>query len=112
LTAWLNRQKTYGLFSCPDVDPDIRSLQHLLLFGIKGMAAYTDHAAEYDQEDEGNYEYVHRALTALENKSLGADELLGLVLECGEKNLRAMELLSLGNTGAYGDPVPTPASPM
>ena len=108
LDGMVKQAKGHGLFSDPDVDPDIRSLQHLLLFGIKGMAAYTDHAAEHDQEDEGNYEYVHRALAALENKSLGADELLGLVLECGEKNLRAMELLSLGNTGAYGDPVPTP----
>ncbi len=108
LDGMVKQAKAYGLFSDLDVDPDIRSLQHLLLFGIKGMAAYTDHAAEHDQEDEGNYEYVHRALAALENKSLGADELLGLVLECGEKNLRAMELLSLGNTEAYGNPVPTP----
>ncbi|MBI9092969.1 MAG: hydroxylamine reductase [Desulfobacterium sp.] len=108
LDGMVKQAKAYGLFSDPDVNPDIRSLQHLLLFGIKGMAAYTDHAAEHDQEDEGNYEYVHRALAALENKSLGADELLALVLECGEKNLRAMELLSLGNSGAYGDPVPTP----
>ncbi|MBA3009512.1 MAG: hydroxylamine reductase [Desulfobacula sp.] len=97
----------YGLMSDPDVNPDIRSLQHMLLFGIKGMAAYTDHAAEHDQEDEGNYEFVHRGLAALEDKSLGMEQLLGLVLECGEKNLRAMELLSLGNTGAYGNPVPT-----
>ena len=97
----------YGLLSDPDTNPDIRSLQHMLLFGIKGMAAYTDHAAEHDQEDEGNYEFVHRGLAALEDKSLGMEPLLGLVLECGEKNLRAMELLSLGNTGAYGNPIPT-----
>lgn len=97
----------YGLFSDADVNPDIRSLQHMLLFGIKGMAAYTDHAAEHGQEDEGNYEFVHRGLAALEDKSLDMNALLGLVLECGEKNLRAMELLSLGNTGAYGNPVPT-----
>ena len=99
--------RNYGLFSEEGVDPDVRSLQHLLLFGIKGMAAYTDHAAEHGQEDESNYEYVHRGLAALENKNLGVKEYLGLVLECGEKNLRAMELLSLGNSGAYGDPVPT-----
>ncbi len=107
LDGMVKQGKDYGLFSDADVDPDIRSLQHLLLFGIKGMAAYTDHAAEHDQEDEGNYEYVHRGLAALEDKTLGADALLGLVLECGEKNLKAMELLSLGNSGAYGDPVPT-----
>ncbi len=98
---------SYGLMSDPDVDPDIRSLQHMLLFGLKGMAAYTDHAAEHGQEDEANYEYVHRALASLEDRSLDMNALLGLVLECGEKNLRAMELLSLGNTGAYGNPVPT-----
>ena len=99
--------KQYGLMANPDMDPDLRSLQHMLLFGIKGMAAYTDHAAEHGQEDEGNYEFVHRGLAALEDKTLDANAYLGLVLECGEKNLRAMELLSLGNSGAYGDPVPT-----
>jgi hydroxylamine reductase len=97
----------YGLMSDTDVDPDIRSLQHTLLFGLKGMAAYTDHAAEHGQEDDANYEFVHRAMAALEDRTLGMDPLLGLVLECGEKNLRAMELLSLGNTEAYGHPVPT-----
>jgi len=107
LEGLIKQGKNYGLMADSDVDPDIRSLQHLLLYGIKGMGAYTDHAAEHDQEDEGNYEFVHRALAALTDKSLGLNELLPLVIECGEKNLRAMELLSLGNTGAYGDPVPT-----
>jgi len=99
--------KQYGLMSDPAIDPDLRSLQHMLLFGIKGMAAYTDHAAEHGQEDEANYEFVHRGLASLEDKSLDANAYLGMILECGEKNLRAMELLSLGNSGAYGDPVPT-----
>jgi hydroxylamine reductase (hybrid-cluster protein) len=67
----------YGLMSDPDVDPDIRSLKHTLLFGIKGMAAYTDHAAEFGQEDEANYEFVHRVLAALEDKTLGMNELPG-----------------------------------
>ena len=107
LEGMVKQGKQYGLMSGPEVDPDLRSLQHMLLFGIKGMAAYTDHAAEHGQEDEGNYEFVHRGLAALEDRRLDADAYLSLVLECGEKNLRAMELLSLGNTGAYGDPVPT-----
>ena len=107
LEGMVKQGKQYGLMADPKIDPDLRSLQHMLLFGIKGMAAYTDHAAEHGQEDEGNYEFVHRSLAALEDKNLDADAYLGLVLECGEKNLRAMELLSLGNTGAYGDPVPT-----
>ena len=100
LDGMIKQGKQYGLMSNPDIDPDLRSLQHMLLFGIKGMAAYTDHAAEHGQEDEGNYEFVHRGLASLEDKSLDANAYLGLVLECGEKNLRAIELLSLGNSGA------------
>ncbi|MDM8516215.1 hydroxylamine reductase [Desulfobacterales bacterium HSG16] len=98
---------SYGLMSEPDINPDIRSLQHLLLFGLKGMGAYTDHAAEHDQEDEGNYEFIHRGLAAMTDKTKDLKSLLALVLECGEKNLKAMELLDAGNTGAYGHPVPT-----
>ena len=107
LEGMIEQGKKYGLMSDPDIDPDLRSLQHMLLFGLKGMAAYTDHAAEHGSEDEANYEFVHRGLAALEDKSLDANAYLNLVLECGEKNLRAMELLHLGNAGAYGDPVPT-----
>lgn len=107
LDGMIQQGKQYGLMSVPGIDPDLRSLQHMLLFGIKGMAAYTDHAAEHGQENEGNYEFVHRGLAALEDRSLDANAYLALVLECGEKNLKAMELLHLGNAGAYGDPVPT-----
>jgi len=108
LEGLVKQGKNYGLMSEPNIDPDIRSLQHMLLFGIKGMGAYTDHAAEFDQEDEANYEFIHRGLAAITDKTKGADELLALVLECGQRNLRAMELLNAGNAGAYGDPVPTP----
>ena len=108
LEGLIKQGKNYGLMSEPGIDPDIRSLQHMLLYGIKGMGAYTDHAAEFDQEDEANYEFIHRGLAAITDKTKGADELLALVLECGQRNLRAMELLNAGNAGAYGDPVPTP----
>jgi len=107
LAGMIKQGGNYGLMSEPDIDPDIRSLQHLLLFGIKGMGAYTDHAAEHRQEDEGNYEFVHRALAALTDRTKDLNSMLALVLECGEKNLKAMELLSEGNTKAYGHPVPT-----
>ncbi len=107
IEGMVKQAKQYGLMSDPDIDPDLRSLQHMLLFGLKGAAAYTDHAAEHGQEDEGNYEFIQRALASLEDKSLDANAYLGLVLECGKVNLRAMELLSLGNSHAYGDPVPT-----
>ena len=99
--------RDYGLMADPTVDPDVRSLQHLLLFGLKGIAAYTEHAAEHHKTDEKVFEFIHRAMAALEDKKLGVPEYLNLVLECGEKNLRAMELLSQGNSEAYGDPIPT-----
>jgi len=96
-----------GLKSDPNVDPDILSLRHILQFGIKGVAAYTDHALILGQEDEKVFAFIHEALAATLDYSLTADELTALVLKCGEINLRAMELLDAGNTGTYGHPVPT-----
>lgn len=106
--------KKVGLKSDASIDPDILSLQHTLLFGIKGLCAYTHHARDLGQQDDKIYAFVHEALTATLNKKAGVDELLGLALKCGEMNLRAMELLDLGNTGTYGHPVPTtvPLYPM
>ena len=96
-----------GLKSDPSVDPDILSLQHIVLFGIKGVCAYADHAHILGQSDEAVYAYVEEALVAPFNKDLGLNDWVGLALKCGEVNFRAMELLDAGNTGAYGHPVPT-----
>jgi hydroxylamine reductase len=96
-----------GLKSDPSIDPDILSLQHILLFGIKGVAAYADHAHILGQDDDSVYAFVHEALIAPFRKDLGLNEWIGLVLKCGEVNLRAMEILDAANTGAYGHPVPT-----
>ena len=99
-----------GLKSDPSVNPDLLSLQHILLFGIKGVAAYADHARILGQEDEAVYTFIYEGLTAPMNKSLSVDDWVGLVLKCGEVNLRTMELLDAANTGAYGNPVPTQVS--
>jgi hydroxylamine reductase len=96
-----------GLKSDPDVNPDILSLQHILLFGIKGVAAYADHAAILGKEDNVVYDFVHEGLVAPMNKDLGLDDWVGLALKCGEINLRAMELLDAGHTETYGHPTPT-----
>ena len=96
-----------GLKSDPSVNPDILSLQHTVLFGLRGISAYTDHAQILGQEDDTVYAFIHEALAALLNKSLGLNDWVGLVLKCGEVNFRAMELLDAGNTGTYGHPVPT-----
>ena len=87
-------------------DEDIRSLKSLILFGIRGMAAYAYHAWVLGYEKDELDRFFLRALRAL-GEDLNADELLSLALEVGEKNLVCMEMLDLANTGAYGTPVPT-----
>jgi hydroxylamine reductase len=96
-----------GVKSDPAADPDMLSLRELLVYGIKGVAAYADHAAILGQTDDAVYAFVYEAMAATLDKSLDADALVGLAMQCGRINLRAMELLDAGNTGAYGHPVPT-----
>ena len=88
-------------------DPDVVSLKQIVLYGLKGVAAYADHAKILGQEDEGVYAFVHEALTALLRTDLTADDWIAMSLKCGEVNLRAMEILDDANTGTYGHPVPT-----
>lgn len=88
-------------------DPDIQSLQDTLLYGLKGVAAYADHAAILGQEDDAVYAFVHESLDAMNSDDAPLTEWLERVLKCGEVNLRVMELLDAANTGLYGHPVPT-----
>jgi len=99
-----------GLKSYPAASADILSLKHTLLFGLKGIAAYADHAQILGQEDPAVYAFVQEGLVSLADANVGLEAALGLVLKCGEVNLRTMELLDAANTGAYGHPVPTSVS--
>ena len=103
----VNQGKSAGIKSDPSINPDILSLQQTLIYGLKGVAAYADHARILGQEDDAVYAFVHEALAATLRKDLGLNDWVALVLKCGEINLRAMELLDAGNTGVYGHPVPT-----
>lgn len=103
----LSQAKGVGLKADPEENADLRSLKHTLLFGLKGVAAYTDHAQILKQEDDKVYAFLYEALAALTKNDIGVNDWIGLVLKCGEINLRAMELLDAGNTGAYGHPTPT-----
>ncbi len=103
----LQQAEAVGLKSYPAADPDVLSLKHTLLFGLKGVCAYADHAQILGQEDDKVYAFVHEGLAATAAEGLAVADLLPLVLKCGEINLRAMELLDAGNTGRYGHPVPT-----
>jgi hydroxylamine reductase len=93
----------------PDVaiNPDIQSLQDILLFGLKGVAAYADHAQILGKTDDDVYAFISEALADMTRTDLGLNDWIGLVLKCGEINLRTMELLDAANTGTYGHPVPT-----
>jgi hydroxylamine reductase len=102
------RGKEVGVAADADLPEDIRSLHQILLYGLKGVAAYLDHAAILGKEDDAVYAAVHEGLASLLNKTLGADELVPLVLKCGETNLKAMGLLDAGHTERFGHPVPTP----
>lgn len=94
-------------------DEDVRSAMQLLLYGLKGVAAYADHAAELDRRDPAVAAFLYRGLvagTALDENAPDLNGWLELLMECGKINLRAMELLEDGNTGRFGHPVPTPVS--
>ena len=91
-----------------DENEDLRSLKQIALYGVRGLAAYADHAAILGQQDESVYAFIQQALADLTRNDLGLEELVGVAMKCGEVNLKAMELLDAGNTGTYGHPVPTP----
>ena len=110
MEAMVVQGEQVGVKADPDINPDILSLKELLVYGLKGVAAYADHARILGQEDDKVYAFIHEAMAATLNKELGADDLVGLVLKCGEINLRAMELLDAANTETYGHPVPTSVS--
>jgi len=108
LDGLLQQAEAAAIKNYPAADADILALKHTLLFGIKGVCAYADHAQILGQEDDRVYAFIHEGLAATARPDLGLNDLLGLVLKCGEINLRTMELLDAGNTGRYGHPVPTP----
>ncbi len=99
--------KQHGITSDPTMNPDLHSLQWLLTFGLKGVAAYSYHAYLLGKKDQKVFDFIYEALAAPLDKALGVNEFVGLVFKCGEINIRAMELLDAGNTETYGHPVPT-----
>ena len=84
-------------------DEDIRSLKEMLTYGMKGMAAYTEHAYNLGHENPSIYEFIDRGLVAT-TLPLSADQLVQMVLECGKNGVDAMALLDKANTDTYGNP--------
>jgi hydroxylamine reductase len=105
--AYVRQGTLVGILSeVYDVDEDVRSLRELLTYGVKGLAAYTDHAYVLDQRDDDLLAFMQEALLATVGE-MSVDALVGLVLRCGEMGVRAMALLDKANTSAYGNPEPT-----
>lgn len=100
----------YDIRTLWKADEDIRSLKSLILFGIRGLAAYAYHAMVLGFEDKTIYGFLYKALMVIGCDDLGMTELLPVVLEVGEINLKCMALLDQANTETYGHPVPTEVS--
>lgn len=86
---------------------DITGLQELIRYGLKGVAAYADHALILGVEDETVFGFFHEVLDYLTKTDPTQEDLLAMALKCGEINLKVMELLDKANTDSYGHPVPT-----
>jgi hydroxylamine reductase len=99
--------KQYGIMADSTAGADLRGLQWLLTYGVKGVAAYAYHAYRLGKKDDRVFEFIEQALASVLDKSLGVNDFVGLAMKCGEINILAMELLDAGNTEAYGHPVPT-----
>ena len=86
---------------------DIQSLQDILLFGLKGIAAYAFHARELQAKSEEVDSFMHEALfKTITNVSFDLNQYIGLVLKCGQVNLKVMEVLDKAHTERFGNPVP------
>ncbi len=96
-----------GIQADTTTDRDIHALIWTVTFGIKGIAAYADHARILGKEDEAIYAFIHEGLAAALNKDLTLNDWIGLTMKAGEINLKAMEILDAANTETYGHPVPT-----
>ncbi|HBE84840.1 MAG TPA: hydroxylamine reductase [Lachnoclostridium sp.] len=83
---------------------DIRSLRELIIYGIKGLAAYTEHAFNIGKEDVSIYSFIYEGMAATLDDSLTADDLVALTLKTGEYGVKGMALLDEANTSRYGNP--------
>jgi len=85
-------------------DEDLRSLKELLIYGLKGMAAYAKHAYVLGYKEEGIFAFMQKALAATLDGGLTGDDLVALVMECGKYGVEVMALLDRANTSTYGNP--------
>ena len=109
MDAMIEQGNAHGI-STWNTDPDILSAIEVLLFGIKGIAAYAEHAFILGKKDDSIFSFINKALAAMTDKSLTLNDYVELILECGKINLRAMEILNIVHKEHFGTPAPTPVS--
>jgi hydroxylamine reductase len=102
--------KEVGMMSDAELNEDIRSLRELLIYGLKGLAAYTDHAYVLGAYNDELLFFLEEGLLATLDDSLDANDLVSWVLKAGEMGVEGMALLDQANTEAYGSPEPTEVS--
>ncbi|WP_312334582.1 hydroxylamine reductase [Anaerospora hongkongensis] len=100
--AFEEKAVTIGILATEN--EDVRSLRELLIYGVKGMAAYAEHAFTLGYKEDGIFAFMQKALVATTDDTLSADELVALVMECGKYGVDVMALLDKANTTTYGNP--------
>jgi len=100
--SMLEKAAKVGVLSIPN--EDIRSLKQMITYGLKGMAAYAEHAKNIGKENPEIYAFIYQALAATLDDSLSADDLVALTLKTGEMGVKVMALLDEANTSRYGNP--------
>ena len=107
ISGMVAQGREHGVENDPEPDADIKSLKQTLTYGLKGVAAYADHAAILGREDNELYAKIQELLAATLATNLTLEQCVEAGLECGRINIRAMELLDDANTSTYGHPEPT-----
>lgn len=98
---FMAKAEEVGILS--EANEDVRSLKELIIYGLKGLAAYAEHAFNLNYENQEVFAFLERALAAT-TKSLSVDELVALTLETGKYGVEVMALLDKANTSTYGNP--------
>lgn len=98
------KSRSEGVGVLATEDEDVRSLRELITYGIKGMAAYLEHAMNLGYEDKEISVFIRRAMSEITKDTLTADDLVALTLETGDYGVKAMALLDKANTSSYGNP--------
>ena len=100
--SMLEKAATVGVLST--TNEDVRSLREMITYGLKGMAAYAEHAKNIGKEDLAINAFIYEALAATLDDSLSADDLVALTLKTGEYGVKVMALLDAANTSRFGNP--------